>query len=211
MNFDQSRYALRLPIQFFSADPGGAGGGAEPQGSNPGNPEPGNTPSAGGTDFFTPEQQQAIDALIEKAKDSVTNTWSHRTKNLEKTIEQLQNAGKTKEQLKDDAEKKFQEAQQTLAVKEARFYASQKLNEQKLDARLLDFVVTTEGEDEETRQADMDGKIKTLTDVINQLVAEQVQDKFKGAGYNPGNGNAGSNTGGSPSLIETIRKNQIKK
>lgn len=212
MFINQPRYALRLPIQFFSVDPGGgAGGSAEPPGSNPGNPEPGTNPSAGGTDLFTPEQQQAIDTLIEKAKDSVTNTWSHRTKNLEKTIEQLQNAGKTKEQLKDDAEKKFREAQQALTVKEARFYASQKLNEQKLDARLLDFVVTTEGEDEETRQADMDGKIKTLTDVINQLVAEQVRDKFKGAGYNPGNGNAGSNTGGSPSLIDTIRKNQIKK
>lgn len=206
-----SRFALRLPIQFFSADPG-TGGGADPQGSNPGNPDPGTNPSAGGTtDLFTPEQQQAIDTLINKAKDSVTNTWSHRTKELEKTIEQLKNQGKSKEELAADAQKKFEQAQQTLAVKEARFYASQKLNEQKLDARLLDFVVTTEGEDEETRQADMDGKIKTLTDVINQLVAEQVQDKFKGAGYNPGNGNAGSNSGAPVSLIDTIRKNQIKK
>lgn len=206
-----SRFALRLPIQFFSADPG-TGGGADPQGSNPGNPDPGTNPSAGGTtDLFTPEQQQAIDTLISKAKDSVTNTWSHRTKELEKTIEQLKNQGKSKEEPAADAQKKFEQAQQTLAVKEARFYASQKLNEQKLDARLLDFVVTTEGEDEETRQADMDGKIKTLTDVINQLVAEQVQDKFKGAGYNPGNGNAGSNSGAPVSLIDTIRKNQIKK
>ena len=213
MFINQSRFTLRLPIQFFSADPGaGASGGAEPSGSNPGNPEPGTNPSAGGsTDLFTPKQQQAIDALIEKAKDSVTNTWSHRTKDLEKTIEQLKNQGLTKEQLAQQAQEKFERAQQTLAVKEARFYASQKLNEQKLDARLLDFVVTTEGEDEETRQADMDGKIKTLTDVINQLVAEQVQDKFKGAGYNPGNGNAGSNSGTSTSLIDTIRKNQIKK
>lgn len=213
MNTYQPRYTLRLPIQFFSADPGGgAGGGAEPPGSNPGNPDPGTDKGAGGNeDLFTPDQQQAIDALINKAKDSVTNTWSHRTKALETTIEQLKNQGLTKEQLAQQAQDKFEQAKQELAVKEARFYASQKLNEQKLDARLLDFVVTTEGEDEETRQADMDGKIKTITDVINQLVAEQVQDKFKGAGYNPGNGNAGSNAGGSPSLLDTIRKNQIKK
>ncbi|WP_426353677.1 hypothetical protein [Exiguobacterium sp. R-39] len=207
-----SRFALRLPIQFFSGDTGGAGGDADPQGSGQGYTNPGDNKGASGTDdLFTPEQQQAINALIESAKDSVTNSWSHRTKNLEKTIEQLQNQGKTKEQLKEDAEKKFLAAQSELISDKAKFYASQKLNEQKLDARLLDFVVTTEGEDEETRQADMDGKIKTLTEVINALVAEQVQSKFQEAGYNPGNGNTGGNASGPTSLRDTIRKNQIKK
>lgn len=208
-----SRFSLRLPIQFFSADSGaGAGGGAEPQGSNPGNPEPGpDKGAAGNNDLFTPEQQQQIATMLQSAQDKIRNEYGKKTKSLEQTIDQLKNQGLTKEQLAQQAQEKFEQAQQTLAVKEARFYASQKLNEQKLDTRLLDFVVTTEGEDEETRQADMDGKIKTLTDVINQLVAEQVQDKFKGAGYNPGNGNAGSNSGASTSLIDTIRKNQIKK
>jgi len=211
MFINQSRFTLRLPIQFFSADPG-TGGGAEPQGSNAGNPEPGTDKGAAGNeDLFTPEQQQQITTMLQSAQDKIRNEYSKKTKSLEQTIDQLKNQGLTKEQLAQQAQEKFEQAQQTLAVKEARFYASQKLNEQKLDARLLNFVVTTEGDDEEARQADMDGKIKTLTEVINQLVAEQVQDKFKGAGYNPGNGNVGGASGAATSLIDTIRKNQIKK
>jgi len=210
MHTHTSRFALRLPIQFFSTDLGG--GGAEPQGSEPGNPEPGTNQSVGGSnDLFTPEQQQQIATMLQSAQDKIRNEYGKKTKSLEQTIDQLKNQGLTKEQLAQQAQEKFEQAQQTLALKESRFYALQKLNEQKLDERLLDFVVTTDGEDEEARQADMDGKIKTLTDVINQLVAEQVQDKFKGAGYNPGNGNAGAQSGASSSLIETIRKNQIKK
>lgn len=209
MHTHTSRFALRLPIQFFSAD---SGGGAESQGSESGSTQTGNDQGAGGNaDLFTPEQQQQIATMLQSAQDKIRNEYGKKTKSLEQTIDQLKNQGLTKEQLAQQAQEKFEQAQQTLAVKEARFYASQKLNEQKLDARLLDFVVTTDGEDEEARQADMDGKIKTLTDVINQLVAEQVQDKFKGAGYNPGNGNAGAQSGASSSLIETIRKNQIKK
>lgn len=199
-----TNYKLKLPIQFFADGdtPPGAGDTTPPPGTDPVDPA---TPPA-----LSDVQAAEIARQIKSAEDRIRNEAVRKQKELERTIEQLKNQGKTKEEIAADAEEKFQLAQQALARKEANFYASQKLNEAKLDSKLLSFVVTIDGDDEETRNAETDNKIKTLTDLINAEVAAQVQEKFKNAGYTPGNGNTGGMTQ-SPSLSETIRAKQIKK
>lgn len=204
-----TNYKLKLPIQFF------AEGDTTPAGNGDTTPPPGTDPKAGNPDDpATPAlsdlQAQEIAKQIKAAEDRIRNEAGKKQKALEETIEQLKNQGKSKEELAADAQEKFQAAQQELARKEANFYASQKLNEAKLDSKLLSFVVTIDGDDEETRNAETDNKIKTLTDLINAEVAAQVQEKFKSAGYIPGSGNTGGTKQG-PSLLETIRANQIKK
>lgn len=91
------------------------------------------------------------------------------------------------------------------------FYAVRELAKAGLDAELLDFVVTNEGEDEDARNGATDAKIKSITDIINKQVKAQVDAKFKDAGYNPGNGSGASGSSGFKSVMDTIRANQIKK
>ena len=95
----KSKYPLALDIQFF-AEGGGEGGGAGSQGSEGGSAGEGAQSGQGATDpIFTPEQQAQIDAMLKSAQDQVRNEWGKKTKDLQTTIDQLKNQGKSKEQL----------------------------------------------------------------------------------------------------------------
>lgn len=215
--FENSIYKLKLPIQFFAADLGGGQGG-EPggQGSAGGQSggDPGGEPGATGKQgepTFTPEQQAAIDKLIQSQTDRIRTEYSNKAKEMQHTIEQLKNQGKTKEQLKEEAERKLAEEQAEFRKEKSMFYASQQLLDAQLDKRLLPFVAATAGDDEETRNAATDANIAEITAVINDLVKAQVQQKFQEAGYNPGSGRDTTNNQNNMSHADFIRKNQIKK
>lgn len=208
--FENSIYKLKLPIQFFAGEGGDGGEGGEggdggqaggDSGGGQGNQQP----------TFTPEQQAAIDKLIQSQTDRIRTEYSKKSKDLQDTIEQLKNQGMTKEQLKEQAEQKLAEKEAAFAKEKATFYATQQLLDAKLDKRLLPFVAATAGDDEETRNAQTDANIAEITAVINDLVKAEVQAKFQEAGYNPGSGRDTNNNQSTPSRIDMIRKNQIKK
>lgn len=208
----KSKYPLALDIQFF-AEGGGEGGDAGSQGSDGGDAGNGAQVGQGENDpAFTPEQQAQIDALIKSAQDQVRNEWGKKTKDLQTTIDQLKNQGKSKEQLAQEAEDKLIQGQRELLAQKNKFHAVQQLAKEGLDSELLDLVIVNEGDDEEARNAATDERIKTVSDIINTIVTKKVEEKIKGAGYNPGSGhNGGSNGSGFKSMADEIRKHQIKK
>lgn len=211
----KSKYPLTLDIQFF-AEPGdgGDGGGASVPGSDPeGDADKGAQGGQGATDpIFTPEQQAQIDAMLKSAQDQVRNEWGKKTKDLQTTIDQLKNQGKSKEQLAQEAEDKLIQGQRELLAQKNKFHAVQQLAKEGLDSELLDLVIVNEGDDEEARNAATDARIKMVSDIINTLVTKKVEEKIKGAGYNPGSGNnGGSNSSAFKSMADEIRKHQIKK
>lgn len=206
------KFPLTLDLQFFAeGGEGGEGGGAGSQGSEGGSAGEGAQGGQGATDpIFTPEQQAQINSLIKSAQDQVRNEYGKRTKDLQTTIEQLKNQGKTAEEIAADAQRELDEGKRALVTEKNRFYAVRELAKAGLDDSLLDFVVTLEGDDEEARNATTDGKLKTLQSLIDKQVKAQVDTKFKDAGYNPGNGGT-TGQSGFKSIAETIRANQIKK
>lgn len=206
--FENSIYKLKLPIQFFAGEPGGEPGSEPGGGGGQAGGDPGGEPQA---PTFTPEQQAAIDKLIQSQTDRIRTEYSKKSKDLQDTIEQLKNQGMTKEQLKEQAEQKLAEKEAAFAKEKATFYATQQLLDAKLDKRLLPFVAATAGDDEETRNAQTDANIAEITAVINDLVKAEVQAKFQEAGYNPGSGRDTNSNQSTPSRIDMIRKNQIKK
>ncbi|MDX5982256.1 hypothetical protein SIL77_13410 [Exiguobacterium profundum] len=207
-----TKYPLTLDIQFFAED-GGEGGGAGSQGSEGGSAGEGAQSGQGATDpIFTPEQQAQIDAMLKSAQDQVRNEWGKKTKDLQTTIDQLKNQGKSKEQLAQEAEDKLIQGQRELLAQKNKFHAVQQLAKEGLDSELLDLVIVNEGDDEEARNAATDARIKMVSDIINTLVTKKVEEKIKDAGYNPGSGNnGGSNGSGFKSMADEIRKHQIKK
>ena len=208
----QTKYPLELNLQYFAE--GGEGGGASDQGSGQEGGADKGTDNGGqgvAAPVFTPEQQAQIDALIKSAQDQVRNEYGKKQKDLQTTIDQLKNQGKSKEQLAQEAEDKLLQGQRELLSQKNKFHAVQQLTKEGLDSELLDLVIVNEGEDEEARNTATDERIKTVSDIINRLVTKQVEEKIKGAGYNPGNSSAGSGGSGFKSIAETIRANQIKK
>ena len=206
----KTKYPLTLDIQYFAE--GGDGGGASSQGSDGGDSGDGAKGGQGDNNpTFTPEQQAQIDKMIERAQDQLRDKYGKETKDLRATLEQLQNAGKSKEQLAEEAQRKLEEGQRELLAEKNKFYSIKQLAKSGLDAELLTFVQTTEGEDEDARNAATDAKIQALTDLIDKQVQNRVAEKFKEVGYNPGNGNQSSSSSGFKSMSETIRQHQIKK
>jgi hypothetical protein len=207
------KYPLTLDLQYFAeGGEGGEGGGAGSQGSEGGGAEGGtDNGGQGAKPIFTPEQQAQIDSLLKSAQDQIRNEYGKKQKELQTTIDQLKNQGKSKEQLAKEAEEKLQQGQAELLKSKNEFYAVRQLAKEGLDAELLDFVVTNEGDDEDARNGATDAKIKAITDIINKQVKAQVDAKFKDAGYNPGNGSGANGASGFKSVMDTIRANQIKK
>lgn len=209
----KTKFPLILDLQFFAeGGEGGEGGGASGQGSEGGGAEGGtDNGGQGANPIFTPEQQAQIDSLLKSAQDQIRNEYGKKQKELQTTIDQLKNQGKSKEQLAKEAEEKLQQGQAELLKSKNEFYAVRQLAKEGLDAELLDFVVTNEGDDEDARNGATDAKIKAITDIINKQVKAQVDAKFKDAGYNPGNGSGANGASGFKSVMDTIRANQIKK
>lgn len=209
----QTKYPLNLNLQYFAE--GGEGGGASDQGSGQeGGADKGtdNGDQGAAAPVFTPEQQAQIDKLIKTAQDQVRNDYGKKQKELQTTIDQLKNQGKSKEQLAQEAEDKLLQGQRELLSQKNKFHAIQSLAKEGLDSELLDLVIVNEGDDEEARNAATDARIKMVSDIINTLVTKKVEEKIKGAGYNPGSGNnGGSNGSGFKSMADEIRKHQIKK
>lgn len=208
------KYTLQLPIQFFAADGGGQGGGASDPGSDPKGGADNDNPKGGqgATDpVFTPDQQAQIDRLIEKAQDKVRDKYGKQVKDLETTVKQLQDAGKTKEELAREAEERLNQGKSELLAEKNQFHALKALAQSKLDPEFLPFVVTNEGLDEDGRNAATDAKIKTLKETIDKAIAEQVEIKFKDLGYKPGAGKDTSNGSKFTNFSDVIKKNQIKK
>ncbi|OGX78191.1 hypothetical protein A6395_13295 [Exiguobacterium sp. SH31] len=198
----KTKYPLTLDIQFFAegVEGGGEGGAGEGAQGGQGVTAP----------IFTPEQQAQIDAMLKSAQDQIRNDYGKKTKDLQTTIDQLKNQGKSKEQLAQEAEDKLIQGQRELLSQKNMFHAVQQLTKEGLDSELLDLVIVNEGDDEEARNAATDERIKTVSDIVNRLVTKKVEEKIKGAGYNPGNGNVGGGSQ-SVSLMETILNKQIKK
>lgn len=206
-----NKYPLQLHLQFFAADTGGGAG--DPGSDKDGDADKGaNKGGQGGTDpVFTPDQQAQIDKMIEKAQDKVRDKYGKQVKDLETTVEQLKNAGKSKEELASEKEQQLQQRESELLAKHNEFHALKALAEAKLATKFLEFVVTNEGLDEEARNAATDAKIKALKDTMDAAVAEQVEAKFKELGYKPGAGTAKTGNAGFTSFSDVIKKNQIKK
>ena len=199
------KYPLTLDIQYFAEGDGASGndsgeGGEDNSGSD-----------NGAQPVFTPDQEAAIQKLLTSAQDKVRNELGKKNKELQTTIEQLKNQGKSKEELAADAQRQLEEGQRELLAEKNKFYSIKQLAKSGLDAELLTFVQTTEGEDEDARNAATDAKIQALTDLIDKQVQNRVAEKFKEVGYNPGNGNQSSSSSGFKSMSETIRQHQIKK
>lgn len=209
----KTKYPLTLDLQYFAEGGEGGEGGASGQDSEGGGAGEGAQSGQGATDpIFTPEQQAQIDAMLKSAQDQVRNEWGKKTKDLQTTIDQLKNQGKSKEQLAQEAEDKLIQGQRELLAQKNKFHAVQQLAKEGLDSELLDLVIVNEGDDEEARNAATDARIKMVSDIINTLVTKKVEEKIKGAGYNPGSGhNGGSNGSGFKSMADEIRKHQIKK
>lgn len=208
------RYPLQLPIQFFAADTGGQGGGASDPDSDKGGGADNDNPKSGqgATDpVFTSDQQAQIDAMIKSAQDAVRNQYGREVKDLKATVKQLQDAGKTKEEIASEKEQALQVREMELLAKDNQFHALRALSEAKLDSKFLEFVVTNEGTDVDGRNSATDAKIKTLKETIDKAIAEQVEVKFKELGYKPGAGKETPPTSRVAGFVDTIKKHQIKK
>lgn len=184
------KYALELPIQFFAGgdDPEGKDNpSASDRGGNDDDPKDGAKGDQKDGNGVTPDQQAEI--------DRIRNHYSHENKKLmasiqemQTTIQQLQDSGKSKEQLAKEAEDRLKAGHAELLKSKNEFYAARKLADAGLKSDLLSFVTVNEGDNEEARNGVTDARIKALVDVINEEVKAQVEAKFKAAGYNPGQG-----------------------
>lgn len=199
------KYPLTLDIQYF-AEGGDASGNDSGEGG-----EDNSGSDNGAQPVFTPDQEAAIQKLLTSAQDKVRNELGKKNKELQTTIEQLKNQGKSKEELAADAQRQLEEGQRALLSEKNKFHAIQQLADSGLNSGLLSFVLTTEGEDEEARNASTDAKIQQLRELIDSQVTAQVEEKFKQVGYKPGNGNQSTQQSGFKSMSDAIRSKQIKK
>lgn len=185
-----SNYRLPLNLQFFAEDPSNpkdpsSGGGGDPQATDP-----------SGVKTYTQEEFQ-------RELDRRTNQFVEDKKKIEGQFsdlsgqfEELKKNAMTDKQRADyekqEQEKKAQALEKQLADRELdlkdrenRLVVRDKLDEAKIPQKFADFVLA-ESEEEITK------RIASLKSHIDELVAEEVQKKFKDHSSNPaGNGGTG--------------------
>lgn len=207
------KYSLDLPIQFF-AEGDQTGNQDNPdasgQGGNTDDPDNGAKGDQQGGNGLTPDQQAEI--------DRIRNHYGHENKklkdmieSLQTTVTQLQDSGKSKEQLAQEAEERLKKGHSELLKSKNEFHAARQLADAKLGSDLLEFVVVHEGDNEEARNGATDARIKKLQDVINAEVKAQVEAKFKAAGYNPGQATGEDKPHKPRSMREMAEKHRILK
>ena len=207
------KYALELPIQFFANGDNPEGQDnpdASVQGSKDDDLDKGAKGDPQGGKALTPEQQAEI--------DRIRNHYGHENKKLlesieamQTTIRQLQDSGKSKEQLAQEAEERLKKGHSELLKSKNEFHAARKLADAKLGSDFLEFVVVNEGDNEEARNGATDARVKKLQDVINAEVKAQVEAKFKAAGYNPGQATGEDKPHKPRSMREMAEKHRILK
>ena len=120
-----------------------------------------------------------------------------KNKNLEKEIEKMKRDKMTADELKkyDDEkrDRELAEREQAIADRENRYYAISAIKKAGLDdggdtaLKIVDLVL---GKDSD----EIDNKVSALNELVNKLVDNKVNEKFKSAGRIPNTGSANANT-----------------
>lgn len=183
---------------------GGAGGGetTEPNTSTKNATEPnaggeGTTESNTGTKNATEPNTDDLDRLLKARLDKAMEEERKKNKNLEKEIEKMKRDKMTADELKkyDDEkrDRELAEREQAIADRENRYYAISAIKKAGLDdggdtaLKIVDLVL---GKDSD----EIDNKVSALNELVNKLVDNKVNEKFKSAGRIPNTGSANANT-----------------
>ena len=203
---------------------GGAGGGettepntgtknaTEPNAGGEGTTEPnvGNNnstePNAGGEGTTEPNvgnnnstepNTDDLDRLLKARLDKAMEEERKKNKSLEKEIEKMKRDKMTADELKkyDDEkrDRELAEREQAIADRENRYYAISAIKKAGLDdggdtaLKIVDLVL---GKDSD----EIDNKVSALNELVNKLVDNKVNEKFKSAGRIPNTGSANANT-----------------
>ena len=183
---------------------GGAGGGetTEPNTGTKNATEPnaggeGTTEPNVGNNNSTEPNTDDLDRLLKARLDKAMEEERKKNKSLEKEIEKMKRDKMTADELKkyDDEkrDRELAEREQAIADKENRYYAISAIKKAGLDdggdtaLKIVDLVL---GKDSD----EIDNKVSALNELVNKLVDNKVNEKFKSAGRIPNTGSANANT-----------------
>lgn len=182
-------------------------GGASGEGAT----EP-NTGTSDTTKEDTAEEKATKDAddfdrLLKARVDKAMEEERKKNKNLEKEIEKMKRDKMTADELKkyDDEkrDRELAERERAIADKENRYYAIGAIKKAGLDdggdtaLKIVDLVL---GKDSD----EIDNKVSALNELVNKLVDNKVNEKFKSAGRIP-------NTGSNSTATEDKKGNELAK
>ena len=133
-----------------------------------------------------------LDRLLQARLDKAMAEERKKTSLLQKELDKIKQEKMTAEELKkyDDEkkDKELAERERTILEKENRYYAIMALKKSGLDdgsETALDLANIVMGSNNE----ETDSKIKTLSEVINKMVDNKVNERFKSFGRVPNNSN----------------------
>ena len=183
---------------------GGAGGegATEPNTGTKNATEPnvggeGTTEPNTGTKNATEPNTDDLDRLLKARLDKAMAEERKKNKNLVKELEKMKRDKMTADELKkyDDEkrDRELAEREQAIADRENRYYAISAIKKAGLDdggdtaLKIVDLVL---GKDSD----EIDNKVSALNELVNKLVDNKVNEKFKSAGRIPNTGSANANT-----------------
>ena len=152
------------------------------------------------------EDADELEKRIQAGVDKVTAKLGKEKADLQKELDRMKKEKLTEEERKALEIKEREDAlaarEKELSEKTNRLYAIKKIQEAGLNdgseksLAIVDFVI---GADE----AAIDANVKAFSELVNKLVAAEVEKKFKENGRNPNGGNGGK-TGDNPYAKETF-------
>ncbi len=153
-------------------------------------------PNTGNNNSTEPNTDD-LDRLLKARLDKAMEEERKKNKNLEKEIEKMKRDKMTADELKkyDDEkrDRELAEREQAIADRENRYYAISAIKKAGLDdggdtaLKIVDLVL---GKDSD----EIDNKVSALNELVNKLVDNKVNEKFKSAGRIPNTGSANANT-----------------
>ena len=143
------------------------------------------------------EKPSDIDRLLQAKLDKAMAEERKKNASLTKEIEKMRRDKMTADELKkyDDEkrDRELAEREQAIADRENRYYAISAIKKAGLDdggdtaLKIVDLVL---GKDSD----EIDNKVSALNELVNKLVDNKVNEKFKSAGRIPNTGSANANT-----------------
>lgn len=143
------------------------------------------------------EKPSDIDRLLQAKLDKAMAEERKKNASLTKEIEKMRREKMTADELKkyDDEkrDRELAEREQAIADRENRYYAIGAIKKAGLDdggdtaLKIVDLVL---GKDSD----EIDNKVSALNELVNKLVDNKVNEKFKSAGRIPNTGSANANT-----------------
>ncbi|MFR5772753.1 MAG: DUF4355 domain-containing protein [Lachnospirales bacterium] len=150
-----------------------------------------------GNNNSTEPNTDDLDRLLKARLDKAMEEERKKNKSLEKEIEKMKRDKMTADELKkyDDEkrDRELAEREQAIADRENRYYAISAIKKAGLDdggdtaLKIVDLVL---GKDSD----EIDNKVSALNELVNKLVDNEVNEKFKSAGRIPNTGSANANT-----------------